>query len=103
MSENEKSKILEKIKQWWREELACRHEQNMLKLNNLDEFSVNPFLWPYLANFFEGNHRSKSLAKVLIYPRTLGQSITTTFGAKFQKLIITFFDVRGSQITGMDL
>ena len=44
------------------------------------------------------------MAKVLIYPRILGPSITTSFGSGFQKLITKIFkDVSGSQIPGMDL
>lgn len=104
MEKNQKLEILEKAKWWWHEELVKRHEENTLKLTRVEEFSINPFLWFYLANYFEGNHKAETLAKVLVYPRVLGYSITTSFGTSFQKLITTIFgSVSGSQVSGMDI
>ena len=95
---------MKKARDWWRQELIKRHEQNTLKLANIDQFYINPFLWLYLANYFKGNHRAKTLAEVLVYPRVLGSSITTSFGSQLQKFITTVFgDVTGSQIQGLDI
>lgn len=104
MDEKAKQEILEKAKTWWREELATAHERNTLKLTKVEEFSLNPFLWTYLAYYLEGNSDPESLARVLIYPRVLGTSITTSFGTGFQKLITKLFEgILGSQIPGIDL
>lgn len=104
MDSGTKREILEKIKQWWRDELVRRHEENTIKLTRVKAFSINPFLWLYLANYFEGNHKAETLARVLVYPRVLGHSITTSFGMGFQKLMTDVFnDVSGSQISGMDI
>ena len=104
MDEATKQQILEKAKSWWREELAKSHKKNTLKLTSVKEFSINPFLWLYLANYFGGNNKPETLAKVLVYPRVLGSSVTTSFGVGFQKLITSMFSsVSGSQIPGMDL
>lgn len=104
IDKKEKTQILEKAKKWWREELAIAHKNNTLKLASLEEFNINPFLWSYLAYFLEGNDKPESLAKVLIYPRALGTSITTSFGTGFQNFISKVFDgVFGSTTPGIDL
>jgi hypothetical protein len=104
MKKEEKEEILSKAKAWMRDELAEAHRQNTLKLKNVDEFNVNPFLWSYLANYLEGNQSYKSLAKALIYPRVLGSSINTSFGSRTQELITRLFsDTFGSTIPGIDI
>lgn len=101
---NKKKEILEKAKVWWREELAASHKENTLKLSSLAEFNINPFLWSYLAYFLEGDSSPKSLARVLIYPRILGTSITTSFGARAQSFISGIFEgTFGSTTPGIDL
>ena len=104
MAEITKNEILDKAKQWWREEFAVSHKRNTLKLKNATEFKINPFLWTYLAYFLEGNNSPESLAKVLVYPRVLGTSINTIFGTEFQKFITRVFEgVLGSTTPGIDL
>ena len=104
INKNLKHKILEKAKSWWRDELAVAHRTNTLKLRSLDAFDINPFLWSYLAYFLEGNNTPESLAKVLIYPRALGTSITTSFGTRFQGFISKVFaGTFGSMTPGIDL
>ncbi|MBI2798454.1 restriction endonuclease [Candidatus Saccharibacteria bacterium] len=104
MDTKTKNEILEKAKAWMRDELAEAHKQNTLKLKNVDEFNINPFLWSYLANYLEGNQNYKSLAKALIYPRVLGSSINTSFGSRTQELITRLFsDTFGSTTPGIDI
>ncbi len=88
-----------------RDELIPAHKENTLKLVNLKEFSPNPFIWPYLGYYLEGNKDYKTLAKVLVYPRALGQSISTSFGQRGQHLITRLFSesVFGSGIKGIDI
>lgn len=104
MDEATKIKILDRAKTWMREEVAVSHKRNTLKLANLDQFSVNPFLSSYLANCLEGNDSPESIAKALIYPRVLSSSITTIFGTAIQKFITQIFDdISGSTTSGIDL
>lgn len=104
MDENIKLEILEKAKAWWRNELAASHARNTIKLTRVKEFKINPFTWSYLSYFLEGHMDEKTLAKVLIYPRILGTSITTSFGQNTQSFITTVFEgVLGSTTQGIDL
>ncbi len=58
----------------------------------------------YLSNFLEGNSEPESLAKALVYPRALGTSITTSFGALMQGQFITkVLGAYGSSIAGIDI
>ena len=87
-----------------REELVRAHKANTLKLASLKEFNINPFLWAYLAYYLRGNNDYRTLAEVLIYPRVLGSSITTSFGARAQDLITRLFEgTYGSGIPGIDI
>ena len=104
MGKKEKAEILEKAKSWCREELMVAHKSNTLKLSSLEEFDVNPFTWHYLAYFLEGNDKPDSLAKVLLYPRVLGTSITTSFGSRIQGFMSRVFKGSfGSTTPGIDL
>ena len=104
MTDSEKQAILREAKTWWRDVLVEAHRKNTLKLTKVEEFSINPFLWPYLANYFSGQQSAQALAQVLIYPRVLGSSITTTFGSSFQKFITLFNKhAKGSQTAGIDI
>jgi hypothetical protein len=104
MDEAIKKEILEKAKDWWRNELATSHAKNTTKLTKVKEFKINPFTWSYLSYFLEGKLDEKTLAKVLVYPRILGTSINTSFGEKTQSFITTVFQgVLGSTTQGIDL
>lgn len=104
MDEQKKREILLKAKDWWREELAPAHQARAEELRNLSSFNINPFLWSYLAYYLEGDATPESLAKVLVYPRTLGTSINTIFGSRVQSFITRLFeDTFGSQIPGIDI
>ena len=104
MDSKTKQEILSRARQWMKQELVPAHRENTLKLKNLSEFNINPFLWTYLAFFLEGNKDYSSLAKVLVYPRVLGASISTSFGQRAQEFITRLFsDNFGSGIPGIDL
>ena len=103
MTKEEKYEILQKAKTWFTKSIADNHIKNTLKLSDIKQFNVNPFLLTYLSNFLEGNHNPKSIAKALIYPRVLGTSINTSFGTNIQKFTSTVLSSYGSTTSGIDI
>ncbi len=104
MTLEERTDILNRYKEWFKESLVSSHKKNTEKLKDINEFNINPLLLYYLANFLEGNSDSKSLAKALVYPRVLGTSITTSFGSLMQgQFIRTVLGGYGSAIPGIDI
>ncbi len=103
MNDAEKQDILEKARAWFLDTMAENHVKNTKKLADPDEFNINPFLTPYIANFFAGNSSSESLARALIYPRALGTSITTSFGTNMQKFSSDVLSSFGSTTSGIDI
>ena len=103
ISETDRLQIMDKFKKFFRDEIIKNHKRNTEKLKKLKEFKVNPFLWYYLANYLTGNSSALSLAKVLVYPRVLGTSITTSFGTSMQKFISTVLKGYGSTTSGIDI
>lgn len=102
-STEQKQKILDTAKQWFRERIAQNHIKNTEKLVNPNEFNINPFLTVYLANFLTGNSNPESIAKALLFPRVLGTSINTSFGSNMQGFISVLQDTVGSTTSGMDI
>ncbi len=104
MTKKEKGEILLKFKLWFKDSLIESHKKNTEKLKDINEFNINPFLLYYLSIFLEGNSNPESLAKVLVYPRVLGTSITTSFGSLMQgKFITKVLGAYGSSIAGIDM
>ena len=104
MKDTEKQEIMERAREWMRSSLNPKHISNTKKLSKLSNFKINPFLWPYLANYYRGTTDYHALAEVLVLPRILGSSITTSFGSQFQKFISTVFaDSYGSVVSGIDI
>ena len=103
MKASEKKEILEIFEARVRDSLIESHKKNTLKLNNLKPFKINRFLWHYLAAYLEGNTNPKSLAKVLVYPRVLGTSITTSFGVFMQGFLTDVLSAYGSTTSGIDI
>jgi hypothetical protein len=103
MTEDEKKEILSKTKTWFKETIMPNHIINTRKLTNVDEFQINPFLTAYLANFLTGNSSPESIAKVLIYPRVLGTSITTSFGTQIQTFTHSVLNSFASTTSGIDI
>lgn len=103
MNSVEKNDVLKKAQLWFQETITQNHIINTKKLVNPAEFNINPFLAIYLANFLEGDSSPESIAKALIYPRVLGQSITTSFGTNIQRFSSEVLSSYGSAISGIDL
>lgn len=103
MSAINKNEILEKAKKWFNETIAKNHIKNTEKLTDPSEFIINPFLTAYLANFLTGNSKPESIAQVLLYPRVLGTSITTSFGTNIQTFTSSVLDAFGSVVSGIDI
>lgn len=96
--------ILENAKAFFRDEIVKNHIEGACKrAGRLSEYSVNPFLFKYLANFLTGNDDPVSIAKALVLPRVLGSSITTSFGMKIQSRISSLFEGLGSTTSGIDI
>jgi len=91
----DKAEILDKAKDWFRDSIAQNHIKNTEKLVNPKQFNINPFLAVYLANFLTGNSSPESIAKVLLLPRVLGTSITTSFGQNIQSFTNDVLDAFG--------
>lgn len=103
MTNEERQEILEKSKIFFREKIATNHRENTEKLKDLSCFTINPFLHKYLANFAFGEATPENMAKVLVYPRALGTSISTTFGTQLQQYCSEVLTSFGSAIPGIDI
>jgi hypothetical protein len=104
MNAEERNQILIKIKNWFSEVIVKNHIENTQKLIDPSEFNANPFLVPYLAGFLTGELTPESVAKVLLYPRVLGTSITTSFGQNMQSFISDVLkNTFGSLVPGIDI
>ena len=103
MTDREKQAILTSAKAFFRNRLVENHISNTVKLENLNEFNVNPFLVKYLAQFAFGDSSPESMAKALIYPRVLGTSITTSFGTNIQYFCKDVLTAYASTTSGIDI
>ena len=103
MTSDEKKLILQNARSFFRNKIAKNHVKNLKKLSSLSAFDYNPFLLDYLANFYSGNGSAESMARVLVYARTLGTSINTSFGQNFQGFISKVLGAYGSAISGIDI
>lgn len=103
LNKEQKQKILDAAKQWFRERIAQNHIKNTEKLTDPKEFNINPFLTVYLANFLTGDSSPESIAKALLFPRVLGTSINTSFGQNMQGFISAIQNAVGSTASGMDI
>jgi hypothetical protein len=103
MTKTERKRILKQAQVWFRTVILPNHLKNTRKLAASAKLDINPFLAPYLAVYLTGELTPEALAKVLIYPRVLGSSITTSFGQNIQKFISDVLDSFGSMVTGIDI
>ncbi|NDI98667.1 restriction endonuclease [Flavobacterium sp. LaA7.5] len=104
MDNQQRQQILENAKDFFRNEIAQNHiERGCIRARKLSNYNINPFLFKYLANFLTGNDNPESIARALVLPRVLSQSITTSFGMKVQKLISSLFEGLGSTTPGIDI
>lgn len=104
MTEEQKTAIIESGKECFRDAVITNHINNLKKLH-LKDFNINPFTVNYLAALLCGNTEPESLAAALLYPRTLGTSINTSFGQNIQIFISRIAEVSGSAsaIDGIDI
>lgn len=104
MEEKQRLLLLEKAKNFFKDEIVEAHIQvGYKKASELKNYNINPFLFKYLANFLRGNDNAKSIAEALVLPRVLGSSIKTSFGMRVQKLISELFEGFGSTTLGIDI
>ncbi len=103
MTEQEKMEILNRAKDFFRDNIVSNHIRNTEKLDNIHEFNVNPFLAKYLAQFAFGNSSPESMARALVYPRVLGTSINTTFGNQMQRFCNYVLESFASTTSGIDI
>lgn len=85
-----------------KESLIKNHYANTLALKDPNKLDINPFTTPYLSYFLTGKVDAEGLAKVMVYPRSLGTSISTSFGSGIQKFIVKNLSADGSMIDGID-
>lgn len=104
MDNNQRNKIIENAKTFFRNEIVQSHIKGAcIRASKLSEYNINPFLFKYLANFLTGNDDPESIARALVLPRILGSSINTSFGMKIQSLISSLFQGLGSTTQGIDI
>ena len=103
MTEQEKKEILLKAQIFFKETVAKNHITNVKKLNKLARFKYNPFLLDYKAAFLTGNNDPISIARQLIYVRTMGHSIDTSFGTHMQKFCSKVLSGFSSVVSGIDI
>lgn len=103
LNEKDLSDIIEKAKDFFRNEIAPSHVANTKKLTKLKEFNLNPFLDKYKASYLTGSIEPLSIAKALVYPRILGTSINTTFGNKLQLFCSEVLEGFKSTTSGIDI
>lgn len=103
LSEESLNEIIQKAKDFFKEEIVPSHMVNTMKLKKLKQFNLNPFLDKYKASFLTGNDAPESIARALIYPRVLGTSINTIFGDRLQKFCSDVLEGFSSTTSGIDI
>jgi len=103
VAREQKAQIITKWKKFFREEIAENHRKNTIKLEHLKEFNLNPFLDTYKANFLLGDSSAKSKATALVYARSLGTSINTSFGTQLQRFCSDILSGFASTTSGIDI
>lgn len=71
--------------------------------SKLKNYNINPIVVKYLSKVLENNYTPIGVAKALYYPRVLGTSINTSFGARIQNMFVDLKIAEGSLIKGMDI
>ncbi|WZL74285.1 PmeII family type II restriction endonuclease [Clostridiaceae bacterium 35-E11] len=103
MSEVELNAIIERAKDFFRNEIVPNHIARTEQCRSLSNFRLNPFLDKYKATFITGNDDPISIAKALVYPRVIGTSINTIFGSKLQKFCSEVLEGFASTTGGIDI
>jgi hypothetical protein len=96
--------ILHKVKAWFKQYIADGHVERTKLLKDSSEFTINHFLAAYLSAFLTGEVTAEGVARSMIYARSLGPSITTSFGQNIQNFIPQVLgEAYGSTIPGIDI
>lgn len=96
--------VLDKVGSWFTDKIAKPHIRNTQKLAKSSSFNINELLQPYLSAFLTGDVTPEGIARTLIYARTLGPSINTSFGTQLQSFITDVLgDAFGSMVPGLDI
>lgn len=103
LEQKELDEIIDSFRAFFKKEIAQNHVHNTAKLVRLKEFNLNPFLDKYKARFLTGKGDAHSIAKALVYARTLGPSINTSFGSQLQKYCSQILKGFGSTTQGIDI
>lgn len=103
ISSAELNAIIEKAKDFFRNEIVPNHIARTEECKNLSNFRLNPFLDKYKATFITGNDDPKSIAMALVYPRIIGTSINTIFGNRLQKFCSEVLEGFASTTSGIDI
>lgn len=97
-------RLIESAGTWFKETIVANHIENTKKLEDFKAFKINPFLAPYLSVFLTGDLDADGIARILVLPRALQTSITTSFGTNMQFFISDVLaDTYGSVIQGLDI
>ena len=104
MDTNTNRLLIEAAGIWFKETIVANHIENTKKLKDVKEFKYNPLLAPYLSVFLTGELDAYGIARILVLPRVLQTSITTSFGTNMQFFISDVLaDTYGSVISGLDI
>lgn len=107
LTEESKNRIISGAVDFFKKIIIPNHIKNIEKASELKAYKSHRFLEAYLSNFFEDSEQTIRKAKALLYPRTLGSSITTSFGQNMQKFFTSFvlgdFKPKGSIGSGLDI
>jgi len=103
LSDEELNTIIERAKDFFRNEIVPRHVAKAGECRNLNNFRLNPFLDKYKAAFIKGDCSPRSIAEALVYPRVIGTSLNTIFGNQVQKFCHVVLEGFSSLIPGLDI
>ena len=96
--------ILIRARTWFEKTIVEGHFKRTAKLSRPSEFSINPFLAPYLSAFTTGSVSAEGVARALVLSRALGTSISTSFGGNLQSFISDVLpEAQGSLTSGVDI
>lgn len=100
----ENQQVILKAKDWFQKTIIAQHIINTKKCGRVRQFNINNLLAPYLSAFLTGSVTAEGIARTLVYPRVLGQSITTSLGTNLQHFVSTVLvEAYGSALDGIDI
>lgn len=100
----EQQLLLDQIAEYFKEYIFEQHMRSTITTHaRLKSYNVNPIVVKYLSKALEDDYTPMGVAKALYYPRVLGTSINTSFGARIQSMFVVLGIAHGSLIPGMDI